>query len=399
MVILMILEGEFPPDLRVENEISALIEAGNEVHLMCSTRKNLPVEDRLNKAFIHRYPISTFIHKSSIGCLNFPFYFNFWRKHLYNLFKKYKYDVIHVHDLPLSRLGVELKREYGIPLVLDLHENWPGLLKHALHTQTIIGRHVFSYERWTRYEKDMLHEADLVITVVEEAKDRIASLGIKKGKLFIVSNSANIKNIPSYQRKRTGNDFILFYGGGINWHRGLQIVLDAIKILEERNISIGLEVAGSGSYMETLKKKSIKLGIASDVVFHGQKPFNEMMELLAEADAAIIPHLRTENNDATIPHKLFQYMYLNIPIISSDCLPLERIITETDTGFIYKNDSPVALASLLEKLYNDRTFLKDKGVNGRKAVLAKYNWNFDKEILVKAYDTLDKKKQKGYYHE
>ena len=42
MKILMILESEFPPDVRVENEMLALTEAGHEVHLACSTRKNRP---------------------------------------------------------------------------------------------------------------------------------------------------------------------------------------------------------------------------------------------------------------------------------------------------------------------------------------------------------------------
>ena len=40
MRILMILDLEFPPDLRVENEIEALIDAGHEIHLACFTRKN-----------------------------------------------------------------------------------------------------------------------------------------------------------------------------------------------------------------------------------------------------------------------------------------------------------------------------------------------------------------------
>ena len=39
MKILMVLEWEFPPDVRVENEMLALTEAGYEVHLACSTRK------------------------------------------------------------------------------------------------------------------------------------------------------------------------------------------------------------------------------------------------------------------------------------------------------------------------------------------------------------------------
>lgn len=393
MVILMVLEGEFPPDLRVGNEVSALIESGNEVHLICSTRKNLPAEDRLNGAYIHRYPVSNFIYKSSLGSLIFPFYFNFWRNHITRLFKKYNYEAIHIHDLPLTKIGCEIKRKYRIPLILDLHENWPGLLKHALHTRTLYGRLLFSYNKWIDYEKKMILEADVVITVIEEARDRIASLGVTNEKLCIVSNTVNFENIPSFQRKRRDDNFILFYGGGINWHRGLQIVLDSLKTLEGRNIKIRLEIAGSGSYLEALRKKTNELGLDSLVIFHGQKPLNEMMELLAEADAAIIPHLRNDNNDATIPHKLFQYMYLNIPVISSDCLPLKRIIEETDTGFIYRNDSSGDLASLIEKLHSNRNLLISKGNNGRKAVIERYNWNVDKARLIQAYNNLEKGRQ------
>jgi len=113
-----------------------------------------------------------------------------------------------------------------------------------------------------------------------------------------------------------------------------------------------------------------------------------MLKMLAEADAAIIPHLRTENNDASSPNKLYQYMYLKIPVISSDCSSLKRIIGETDAGFVYRNDSPADLASLLAKLYDDRQLLEEKGINGRKAVLSKYNWNSDKERLINAYSLI-----------
>lgn len=388
MKILMILDGEFPPDLRVENEISALLAEGHEVHLACTTRRNRPEEDRFGKAFIHRKKISTFIYKSSAGCLKLPFYFNFWRKHLSRLFMQYHFDVIHVHDLPLSRLGVEIKKSYKIPLLIDLHENWPGLIKYAPHTRTILGRLVSSDSQWVRYEKEMLELANIVIVVVEEARDRVALLGIDKSKLFIVSNTINFDNFPVCQSKKTETGFSLFYGGGINRHRGLQVVIDAVKLLKKRNISIRFDIAGTGSYMKTLEKKVLELDLISEVIFHGHKPFNEMIELLSKSDAAIIPHLRTENNDATIPHKLFQYMYLEIPVISSDCVPLKRILSETDTGFIYNSNSPGDLAALLEKLYNNRQLLNEKNHNGKNAVLRKYNWSADKERLINAYDNL-----------
>jgi glycosyltransferase involved in cell wall biosynthesis len=390
MKILMLLESEFPPDIRVENEMAALSEAGHEVHLACTTRKKRPLEDRYGTVFIHRKILSNFIYKSSVGCLKFPFYFNFWRKFVFSLMSKEKFDAIHIHDLPLSRIGVEAKRKFKIPLIIDLHENWPALLRYAPHTHTFLGRMLSSDDQWTEYEKKMVHEADLVITIVEEARDRIVSLGVESGKTCIVSNTINMEGLSIAERKRADDDFVLFYGGGINRHRGLQVVLDAIKLLEKTLYNLKLQVVGSGSYLMELKTRAEQLGIGAHVQFFGHKPFREMLDMLADADAAIIPHLRTENNDASSPNKLYQYMYLSKPVISSDCLSLKRILTETDAGYIYRNDSPEELAELLKKLSADREMLQEKGRNGRKAVISGLNWGSDRERLISSYRKLER---------
>jgi len=52
MKILMVLEWEFPPDVRVENEMLALTEAGYEVHLACSTRKDKSLKETYGKRYL-----------------------------------------------------------------------------------------------------------------------------------------------------------------------------------------------------------------------------------------------------------------------------------------------------------------------------------------------------------
>lgn len=388
MKILMVLESEFPPDVRVENEMLALAEAGYEVHLACSTRKNRPETDVFGKSIVHRRTISSFIYKSSVGCLKFPFYFNFWRSFIFSLCAKEGFDIIHINDLPLSKIGIEVKQKFKTRLVIDLHENWPALIKTAAHTQTIPGRLLSSNKQWIEYERKVLPEADKVITIIEEARDRVIRLGINPDKICMVSNTINFENLSIKAGRKISDTLTIFYGGAINRHRGLQLVLEAIRMCVLKNLKIRFWIVGDGSFRKELKKISIEMKIDSQVHFLGYKPFNEMIEILAEADAAIIPHLRTENNDASSPNKLYQYMYLNKPIISSDCISLKRIITETHTGFIYKNDSAEDLFSLLEKLSYDRKMLEEINGNGRKAVLEKYNWNVDKKRLIEAYREL-----------
>jgi glycosyltransferase involved in cell wall biosynthesis len=388
MKILMILESEFPPDVRVENEMLALTEAGHEIHIACSTRKNRSEYEIFGNSVIHRKTMSGFIYKSSVGCLKFPFYFNFWRRFVFGLCKKEAFDVIHIHDLPLSRIGVEVRRKYNTRLVIDLHENWPALLKTAAHIQTIPGKLLSSDKQWVRYEQKMLPQADKVITIIEEARDRVAALGIDRDKICMVSNTINFENLSVKSTRKDSDTLTLFYGGAINRHRGLQIVLKAMKMCILEKLNVRLWIVGSGSYRNELEKLSGILDIKPNVKFWGQKPFHEMLELLAESDAAMIPHLRTDNNDASSPNKLYQYMYLNKPVISSDCTSLKRIISETKTGYIYKNDSPEELFLLLRKLCADRKILEDVNGNGRKAVLEKYNWNYDKKRLINAYTEL-----------
>jgi glycosyltransferase involved in cell wall biosynthesis len=388
MKILMVLESEFPPDVRVENEILALSEAGHEVHLACSTRKNRPVHDVFGKSVIHRKAMSDFIYKSSVGCLKFPFYFNFWRKFIAEICKTEAFDAIHISDLPLSIIGVEIKRKFKMKLVIDLHENWPALLKTAPHTQTFAGRLLSSNRQWVAYERKMLPEADKVITIIEEARDRIITMGIDSAKISMVSNTINFEGLSFDTVKEKSDTLTIFYGGAINRHRGLQIVLDAVGMCITKNLKIRLWIVGDGSYKKELERLSASLNIKENVKFWGHKPFREMLGILAECDAAIIPHIRTENNDASSPNKLYQYMYLNKPIISSDCISLKRIINQTHTGFIYKNDSAEDLFLLLEKLSCNRMLLEEINGNGRKAVLESYNWNIDKERLITTYRQL-----------
>ena len=241
----MILESEFPPDVRVENEILALSEAGHEVHLACSTRKNRPENDKFGKAFIHRKKISEFIYKSSVGCLKFPFYFNFWRNFLFPICHREGFDAVHICDLPLSRIGQEIKQKFNTWLIIDLHENWPALLKTAKHTRTIAGRLLSSNRQWVAYERITLAEADKIITVIEEARDRIIRLGIDPGKISIVSNTINYDGLNIKSVKKDSETFTVFYGGAINAHRGLQIALEAVKkCVGKRNKNQTLDCRG-----------------------------------------------------------------------------------------------------------------------------------------------------------
>ncbi len=389
MKVLMILDHVFPPDTRVENEIASLSAAGHEVHLACFAQDGKPLLEKTDSCIIHRKKISKFTFKASVGVLKLPFYFRFWRKFVNELFAENSFDVIHIHDLPLAKIGLEAKKKYNVKYILDLHENWPVLLQLSQHTNTFLGKLLSSNSQWIDYERDMCQKADEIIVVVDEAKRRIASLGVAENKIHVVSNTLDINQFDVIERKGFNKDnFRILYVGGINYHRGIQYVIDAISILKARNINIYFDLVGDGRYLAEIKKRIVEKHVEDLVIVHGFKKYTQIPEVYENANLAVIPHIKSGHTDNTIPHKIFQYLYAEIPILTSNCDPLERIVNETHSGISYHYDNVEELAEIMEKLYKNTEKLNDYIGDGRKAVIEKYNWAVDGAKLNELYRSI-----------
>lgn len=389
MKVLMLLDHVFPPDTRVENEMKSLTAAGIEVHIACFQKKNEPLLEETTYGVIHRKPVSSFIFKSSVGVLKFPFYFNYWRRFVNELFAQIQFNAIHVNDLPLAEVGYEAKCKYGVKYVLDLHENWPVLLQLSAHTNTFLGKLLSSNSQWIRYEKKMCQLADKIIVVVDEAKTRICNLGVSPEKVEVVSNTLNLDQFDPIERKEFKTDkFRMLYVGGINYHRGIQVVIQAISILKKRGVEVVFDLVGDGRYLPEIKKLIEELKVQDNVTVHGFKHFTQIVDLYESANVALIPHVKSGHTDNTIPHKIFQYMYAQIPMIVSNCDPLVRLVNETKSGISYRYDSPEELADIIADLYEHPDKLNDYINEGRQAVIDKYNWKVDGDKLVKLYSGL-----------
>ncbi|MFV0531483.1 MAG: glycosyltransferase family 4 protein [Flavobacteriales bacterium] len=388
MKILMVLEREFPEDERVEKEALSLIKAGYEVHLACYTLQNRASIENYKGIQIHRKPISKFLlKKASVAALKLPFYFKFWKNFVQKIVNEKKFDVIHIHDLPLAKIGYETAKKNNLKLILDFHENWAGLLSVSAHTKTLLGKVLSSNTQWENYETAYCKLADQILVVVDEAKDRLVEKGIEKKKIKVVSNTIllplNIKNKEKY------DVYTFVYAGGITYHRGLQYVLDGLALVNQTFSDWQLILVGSGRYVKNLKNQVKKLKLENQVYFLEHQPYYKMMEYIAGADCGLIPHIKSSHTDHTIPNKLFQYMYLKKPVLVSNCKPLERIVKECNNGFVYKYNQPNQFSEKALKLIHGKYDNFEE--NGYQAVLKKYHWAKEEEKLKKSYTDLNLK--------
>jgi glycosyltransferase involved in cell wall biosynthesis len=387
MNILMLLENDYLSDFRVQKEVQSLREAGHKLTVAAVTSGEAPFRTEREDCLLFRKKMPSFIRKASVGALKFPFYFNFWFSYVSDILKDNKADVVHVHDLPLARVGNRIKERYGAGYVLDLHENWPDFLEVSQHTKSIAGRLLSSTARWRKYEKKSVRQADNVITVVAEMKDRLVRNGAPEAKIIVLENTPPLSSVTN-STPGESEVFNMVYVGGITQHRGLQYVIRGLALLE-KGLKWHFTIAGDGRYLPELKVMTGRLGIDDRVSFKGKVTKQEAESLISRSDLALLPHIRSVQSDNSSPNKLFEYMAAGIPVLASDCISIKRVIDRTCSGVTYVNDSPENLALKLGELYIDRENLRLMGENGRKAVREHYNWEKSVISLIQMYRSLN----------
>jgi len=396
----MVLATRFPPDIRVEKEVSAL-QTEHQLFMLCPRRNSQASQEVWQDIHVQRV-FSTPMRWWTNWQLMATCSSGGWKRAIYTYVKENQIDVLHVHDLPLLGEAIDVGYQLNIPVIADLHENYPQLLAEvqnsrrsgALSAAQIVQRYSVSVDRWRRYEAQIVPQATSVIVVIEEARERLLQLGIAPERIHLVANYTHLTDIvdshETQPESASGELFNVVYAGGFAATRDLHTVVDAVALIEHTKMP-GLRVllmGGSGTELEALNNHVAQRHAQDRVVVLDWRPMKEVWEQIESSQVCLVPHVKSPHTDTTIPHKLFQYMARQRPVIVSNCDPLERIVRETHCGLVYPSGDAPALAKCLEQLYFDPELRLRMGEAGRLAVQQKYNWEKTAYTLLQLYRQL-----------
>jgi len=402
----MLLETEYPKDIRVRKEAESLVDGGVDVLVIVPWREGEKRSEIVNGVHVERIGRNmTYFRRgihdmiSALFFVNWTFYFK-----VPKLIKKYDVKHLHIHDLALAKTGYKLKSKIEGKVILDSHENYPELLATWFLTKKgfvarMKNKLLFTPNRWRRYEKRIMPKMDKIIVVIDEMKDKfIERYGFEESKMCIISN---------YEKKSFANDamkmgsdneftfdpeiFYIIYVGGIGPIRGVDDVIRGVNLLKSRGKKVKFLILGSGNsaYLSELDGIVESEGLQEEVQFLGYKPFEVVNYYMQKADVNIIPHKRTGHTDHTIPHKIFQIFLSKAPLLVSSCKPLKRMIDECDGGWVYESSDENSLAESVEEIMNSSPELKSEKIErAYQLAMTKYNWDLEGEKLVRFYNDL-----------
>ena len=396
-ICMVLADSDFPPDIRVEKEARALISAGHRVFLFCVRTGESPASSVWNGIEIRRItslPFVTRMLNTSVYLLSMCDLQ--WKRAIRRLIEERGIDVIHVHDLPKVGTALSAAKRKGVPVIADLHENYPALVRLAFaRRKPRLAERFMWARRWERLERRWGKSCAHVLAVVDEAKERLLGKGISPEKIAVVENTVDVEHflsLPIDKRlvERFRGDFVICYTGGFSPHRGLDTAVRAMPRILRESPNAKLLLVGDGEMMPSLRFLTKRMGLEEKVVFTGWMEFERFPSYLAASDVCIVPHISTEQTEATVPHKLYQYMLMGRPVVVSSCRPLRRIVEDARCGFVFEAGDADSFAERIFRL-KDPVVRERMGSAGRDAVRGRYNWKKSAEKLLGVYDGLVKR--------
>ena len=301
---------------------------------------------------------------------------------LFKLLKNSSYRIYHLHDPELIPLGLFLKLR-GKAVIFDMHED--------ISKQVINKEWIPSIFRWP---------LSFIFSVIERCLPKIFDCVILAEDSYLqkfksVKNIQVIHNYPFGQEfiKKTYdfNTFRIVYVGDLRAVRGIKEYLKILKKCRDNNLDIELVLIGS--YADTQVEKECmdlikSFNIESRVTHHGRLPNNDVYEILRECDLGLALLHPIGNYVSSYPTKLFEYMSVGLPVLTSNFELWKAIVEGHNCGYTVDPFDVDAAVSAITNYYNNTDLLCQHGRNGLNFIQKEIMWEKEEEKLVRIYEGL-----------
>lgn len=169
---------------------------------------------------------------------------------------------------------------------------------------------------------------------------------------------------------------IILYQGALNIGRGLELMIDAMALLQNHILLI----AGEGDIKEQLIKRVQEKQMTDRVLFLGKFAPEELINLTRQAALGLsLEEDLGLSYRYCLPNKVFDYIGAGIPVLVSDLPLLKELLSTYGVGECLTERSPENLASTIEKIISNKRSYQSALSRAR----AELNWNNEKQKLIK----------------
>lgn len=175
--------------------------------------------------------------------------------------------------------------------------------------------------------------------------------------------------------------------GTLHEVKGQHFLLEACRLLKERDVDLRCHFIGDGPDREALVEQSLEAGISDWIHFHGQQPRAEIARLLGDADVVVAPSVpSSDGRREGIPVALMEAMASGVPVVASRLTGIPELVDDGVSGLLTPPGDAMALADALERLWLEPSLRRRLGRAAREKVLAEFDLHTNAAILARHFN-------------
>ena len=332
-------------------------------------------EEIIDNIPVHRSWI--FVSKSKGIISRLLNYFSFVWSSYWRGRKLGSFDYLLVESPPLflGYSAMRLSRKLNAKLIFNVSDLWPeSAEKLGIVTNQRLLSLAYNLEAKC-YNKSTLITGQTQ-GIVDDIKRRFPTK-----KVYWLPNGVNVnfynpERIEDSDFRERNNfkstDLLLFYGGILGYAQGLEIILKAAKLLEDKP-EVQFIIQGSGPEKDKLVNLKAELKL-TNVHFLDPVSKSEMPSIVKAIDVALVPLKNLPLFQGAIPSKVFEALAMKKPLLLGvDGEARQHFIEKAQAGLFFLPENEEDLVRQIRQIVENPGKLIDMGNNARSYVSTHFN--------------------------
>ena len=382
---------------RTHGVLTGLHEQGYQVHAVTrlgfpydrwpGSTRTVPSTDEIDGISYHRlvdsrrrypqYPVVDYVEETAAG--------------VERIAREQRAALIHASSFYVAGLaGLTAARRLGIPFLYEMR----GLeeLMKVSNDPAFAGSEREAFLQ--HVETTVAREADAALLITRALRDEMVDRGVDPDRAVVVPNGVHTDRFVPIDRDRElesrfgfEGKTVIGYVGGLVYYEGVDLLMQAVARLRatREDDDFRVLIVGDGPFERVVRENAVSSGVLDVVTFTGRIPHAEVERHLSLVDIAPFPRLPLPVCELISPIKPFESMSMGKAVIASDVAALAEIVTDGQTGRLFRKGDVDSLAAVLGELLDDPDQRRVLGAAAREWVVRERDWRSITAVVAGVY--------------
>ena len=289
-----------------------------------------------------------------------------------------KPDLIHIFVPELMPIAFILKY-FGVKVIYEVQENLYKKFKIKKKNNALLFQCLFRFfDRWAQRHFHFIFTEQSYLSQYRNV-NQVWEIIYNYCSLTFIDQNKN-------EQKSDCTCPVFFYSGVISLERGLDTLIGALNIFKSVHDQFHVHLFGK-IRLDQKELESIAgySQVAQHLTFYGYTDYKVVFANTSHALAGIALLKPVGDYVESYPTKLFEYMGLKLPVITSNFPLYKDVVESADCGYCINPYNTNQLAEVLLHITANPIKSIQMGQNGREAVQKKYNWKTEENKLLSFY--------------